>query len=383
MPDWDEKDAVVLDNGSGMMKAGFAGQETPKAVFPAVIGTKRGEDKVVGEEAASKIGYRLSYPVEHGIVNDWDGMSMVWKQAYKELETEPEDQAVMITEAPLNPTENRRKMLEIMFDDFGVPAMYIQIQAVLALYASGRNEGVVLDSGDGVTHAVPVYDGRVVRMSVGRSEVAGRDLTEWMQELLNDEQDFRFTKSSHREWAKAIKEKYCYVADDFDDEMKRFEDSPEDFRKEHELPDGTTITLGRSQFCCPEAIFDPGLMGREDPSIQNLLQTAVWKCPVDCRKTLLANIVLSGGTTLFPNTEDRLVKELKQHKGIPAGAKDVIKVVSDSSEEGRTIRKYTVWMGGAVLASLGSFQEQWITKEEYDEQGVNIVDARCDSLSGY
>ena len=384
MSDWQENPAVVLDNGTGMMKAGFGGDEEPRAVFPAVVGRKRGDSTVlVGEDAVGAKGYRLKYPVEHGIVNNWDDMSLVWRQAYKELEVEPEDQGVLVTEAPLNPKKNRERMLEILFEDFNVPACYVQIQAVLALYSAGRNDGVVVDSGDGVTHTVPVFEGRVLPMCVRRNEVAGRDLTEWMQELLNDDQEYRFSTSKHKEWVKDIKEKHCYIEEDFESALAKWEEDQSAYDEEYELPDGQKITVGRARFCCPEAIFDPGLMGREDVGLPDLLYQSVWECPIDVRKTLLSNIVLSGGTTLFPGMEARLTHEMKNHKKLPDGARDVIKVVSDASDEGRNIRKYTVWMGGAILASLGSFQEHWITKDEFEEEGPGIVHKRCDNLSGY
>ena len=382
--DWQDNSAVVFDNGTGMMKAGFAGQDEPGAVFPAAVARKRNvAEPAVGDDAVGKAGYRIKYPVEHGIVNNWDDMALVWRKAYEELEVEPSNQGILITEAPLNPRKNREKMLEVLFEDFGVPATYVQIQAVLSLYASGRNDGVVIDSGDGVTHAVPVFEGRVMPTAVKRSEVAGRDLTEWMQELLNEDQDFRFSSSQHREWAKAIKEKLCYIEPDFDAALEKWEADEDSFNDDYTLPDGTTIKVGRAKFCCPEAIFDPGLMGREDMALHNLVQTSVWECPIDTRKTLLSNIVLSGGTTLFKGMETRLANELKRHPKIPEGAKEIVKVVSDASDEGRNIRKYTVWMGGAILASLGTFQEHWITKAEYEESGADIVHERCDSLSGY
>eukprot|EP01061_Rhynchopus_euleeides_P004451 TRINITY_DN13708_c1_g1_i1.p1 TRINITY_DN13708_c1_g1~~TRINITY_DN13708_c1_g1_i1.p1 ORF type:complete len:418 (+),score=161.71 TRINITY_DN13708_c1_g1_i1:102-1256(+) len=384
MADWEDNPAVVLDNGTGMMKAGFAGQEEPGAVFPAAVSRKRGvETALVGDDAVGKAGYRIKYPVEHGIVNNWDDMALVWRKAYEELDVEPGNQGVLVTEAPLNPRKNREKMLEVLFDDFGVPACYIQIQAVLSLMASGRNDGVVIDSGDGVTHAVPVFDGRVVPTAVKRSEIAGRDLTEWMQELLNEDQDFRFSSSLHKEWVKEIKEKFCYIEDDFDSALEKWNDENDCFDDEHTLPDGTSIKVGRAKFCCPEAIFNPGLMEREEPALHDLLFNSVWDCPIDTRKTLLSNIVLSGGSTLFKGMESRLTKEMKNHPKLPEGAREIVKVVSDASDDGRNIRKYTVWMGGAVLASLGTFQEHWITKEEYEEHGPDIVHQRCDSLSGY
>ncbi|KAF2093810.1 alpha-centractin [Rhizodiscina lignyota] len=361
---------IVLDNGSGTIRAGFAGQDLPKCYFPSFVGRPKHVralagalegDVFIGPRAEELRGLlKINYPLEHGIVTDWDDMERIWQYVYtEELKTVSEDHPVLLTEPPLNPRQNRDYAAQILFETFNVPALYTSIQAVLSLYASGRTTGIVLDSGDGVSHAVPVYEGFAIPNSIQRIDVAGRDVTEHMQMLLR-KAGYVFHTSAEKEIVRKIKETTGYVALDPNKEEKEWTGSSaraDSKSMNFTLPDGKKLKIGAERFRAPEILFNPELIGVEYPGIHQIVVDAISKTDMDLRKSLFGSIVLSGGSTLTKGFGDRLLYEVQR-----LAVKDMrIKIFAPPE------RKYTTWTGGSILAGLSTFKKMWVEKDEWQE----------------
>ena len=380
MVDEAEEQVAIIDNGSGMMKAGFAGEEAPRVVFPAVVGRPKNQSAMqgvtqkseyIGDEAMQKRGIlNLTYPIANGIVTDWADMEKVWHHAlYNELRCNPaEIKGILVTEAPRNPKANREAMLTALFDTFEAQNVYVAIQAVMSLYANGRSTGLVVDSGDGVTHTVPVFEGFSIPHAVEKMDIAGRALTTFCQKLLL-EQGHTLVSSGEMEIVKDIKEKLCFVSQNYAEELAASESSSE-LDMNYTMPDKSVITVsGKTRITTAELLFQPMLNGKECKSIHNLTWASVAASDVDVRRELLKNIIMSGGTPMYPGISDRLKSELAALA--PAGSD--IRIIANND------RKFAVWKGASTLASLSSFANSWVTKADYEEHGAAIVHRKIGS----
>ncbi|KAF8652548.1 hypothetical protein AX16_004360 [Volvariella volvacea WC 439] len=314
----------------------------------------------------------MRYPVENGIITNWDSIEKLWHHTFhNELRVTPEEHPVLLTEIPLNTKSNREKMTEVQFETFRVPALHVSVQAVLALYAHGRTTGVVVDSGDGITHVVPIYGGFMLHHAIQRLDLGGRDLT---RRLLSDlMQNWYYFSNAEMDMTRKIKEKLCYIALDFEKEMERAAISS-DLERNYELPDGEVITIGNERFRTPEALFKPSLIGCEATGIHDLVNRAINSCDIETHHEFYRNVVLSGGNTMLPGLHDRMLTELTS----VAPSSAMVQVVA------RPKRNYVVWIGGSILASLSTFRSLWCTRREYDEIGRGIVhrsSGRVTSLS--
>lgn len=369
---------VIIDNGTGIMKAGFAGADKPRVIFRSYVGRTKhervmagsgaldGSDIFVGTKVDEHRGaFILSYPMENGIINNWDDMERIWDHIYtkENLNVKSEEHVVLLTESPLNPYSNREKAAEYFFERFNAPGMFCAPQAILSLYSSGRTTGVVLDSGEGVTHAVPVYEGFALKHAITRMDIAGRDVTSNLQLLLR-RAGHTMTTSAEFEIVRHMKEQTCYVA--FNPQKE--EENKSIPKRQYQLPDGSVVDLGVEAFRAPEILFQPDLIGSESRGVHDCLVKSIMKSDMDLRRELLSQIVLAGGSTLFQGFGDRLLNEVRKHPQLPKDTK--IRIAAPPE------RLYSAWIGGSVLASLSSFKSMWVSKKEYQENGSGSLFSR-------
>ena len=424
MENEDSNPVIVLDNGSGYLKAGFSNQSSPDICIPALVGreilrygekidlnkikeTKRKSEQkklikqmikehhlkeiMIGDEI---IGFRslleLSHPVSEGIITDEEDLYRLWDYTLSQkLKIEdPSDKKIIVTEAPLNPLNNKIKICEILFEKIGVGAINIEPQAKCSLFAEGIDTGIVLDSGDGVTHCIPVSDGAILKHSIERMDIAGRHITEYLVRLLQ-KKGYAFNSSADFDFVRELKEKYCFISNDIESDRK-LERQTTFYNSYHLLPDETRIRISDEKFEAPEILFNPSLIGKEYDGIPYMMMKSINKCPIDCRVGLYSGIVLSGANTLFPGFASRVeneIKKLYKQTALKLAKEKKIKIninVIDSPK-----RKYSVFIGASIIANHYNDPENedyWITRDEWldcEDKGTytkeNLIKNKCQS----
>ncbi|OBT52157.1 actin-like protein 2 [Pseudogymnoascus sp. 24MN13] len=360
---------IVLDGGTGFLKVGYAAQNFPEFQYPSIVGRPilRSEEKgdptsvikdiMCGDEAAAaRTMLQVSYPMENGIVKKWDDMQHLWDYTfYEKMKVDTTGRKILLTEPPMNPLKNREQMCEVMFERYQFGGVYVAIQAVLALYAQGLSSGVVVDSGDGVTHIVPVYESTVLNHLTRRLDVAGRD-----------EPATWSSCSPAAETPSTIKEKLCYVSYDLELDKKLSEETTV-LVESYTLPDGRVIRVGSERFEAAECLFQPHLVDVEQPGIAEFLFNTIEDADA---------IVLSGGSSMYPGLPSRLEKELKQlwlTRVLGGNPERLGKFKVRIEDPPR--RRHMVFLGGAVLANIMADKEaMWISKQEWEEQGTRALE---------
>lgn len=377
----DDASTIIIDVGSGFIKAGFDHEEKPSCVFPSLIGRPRrrytslypGNPSFVGMDGV-KLRQHLSFyhPVDHGHVDDWLDMEDMWSHIYlRELGVENSaEHPVLATLPPRASRNHKENLLETFFESHDAPAVSLQVQGHLALYSHGRTTGLVVEIGEGVTQVVPTIHGWMDTHSTQRTDFGGVELTMYLQKLLCD-RGYALTTRDEFEFCRVIKEKLCYVA------SNPTEEADTDKAAEWFLPDGVqlrtgqgSITLDNERFYAAEPLFEPHIIQRECPALTEQVWACVNSVALDHRKDMLEAVVLSGGTTLLPGLKERLAKELRLTA--PEQARGVVRV---SGHEGEA-RLYGVWMGAKVCCKStirDAQKEEWVSREEWEEEGPSLL----------
>uniref|UniRef100_A0A8C8Z356 Actin like 6B n=1 Tax=Prolemur simus TaxID=1328070 RepID=A0A8C8Z356_PROSS len=383
----DEVGALVFDIGSFSVRAGYAGEDCPKVSLPAhspqILGAP---DSLPG------------FPVTQ--VEDWECFRAILDHTYsKHVKSEPNLHPVLMSEAPWNTRAKREKLTELMFEQYNIPAFFLCKTAVLTAFANGRSTGLVLDSGATHTTAIPVHDGYVLQQGIVKSPLAGDFISMQCRELFQEmaidiippymiaakepvregappnwkkkEKLPQVSKSWHnymcnvRRWQGSPKAKSCSLAGRVAAQMPTVH---------YEMPNGYNTDYGAERLRIPEGLFDPsnvkGLSGNTMLGVGHVVTTSIGMCDIDIRPGLYGSVIVTGGNTLLQGFTDRLNRELSQ-KTPPSMRLKLI--ASNSTME----RKFSPWIGGSILASLGTFQQMWISKQEYEEGGKQCVERKC------
>lgn len=440
----DEVGALVFDIGTHMTRAGFAGEDTPKAVFPSDVGCTAmeggGMDVDGGAAVPGAVEYSLGtnalkYPkpgmevrsaFKDGLIEDWDLLEQLLDFTFeRQLRANASDHPLMFSECPWNTKAKRETLTELLFEKYKVPALYLAKSAVLSAFASGRSTALVVDGGASSMSVTPVYDGYVLYDGIRRSPLAGHGLSDRFVDMLEKKKEipivphYRVKSKSavgEAEAAVFVAREHPGLTESFIKYSKR--DVVLDFQSmagrvaspsyntdllttlpttSHEFPNGYHDSFGLERYDVSELLFDPqkaerdaatavqdaematgagGASGGAVPEgsrgVHHLIRESVDSCDIDIHNNMWTSIVLTGGTTLYDGFVDRLTSELAKPTHSPVSAKVKILQQMNGAQ-----RQFSPWVGGSILASLGSFQQMWVSREEYEESGKGVVEKKC------
>ena len=363
---------VVIDSGSGYCRAGYSGYAGPQTVVRSIIGRINfpGSPVYVADDAIANSNILdLTYPIERGIITNWDDMIRIWNKAYNNLNITSSEHSVVLTDSVAISSDQREKMIEVMFETYNVPTFYVAYQPLLSLYANNILTGVVLEIGDELTQVVPIYNNNIITEGIRTINFGGRDITSHLQNLLIlGDGGGSLMNFSGLEIVRDIKEKHCYVAYNYQDEFIKAVTTNE-CTVTYTQPNGTTTTVNTERFAATETLFNPQEEGFSHQSVQQAVYNSIMACNADIRNSLFTNIFVAGGTTNLSGLTERLKKEMTS-------------LVPQSTTVNvygllRGHRTDSAWLGGSIVAETSIFQQNFITRADYDEYGAEIVHQRC------
>lgn len=417
----DEVGALVFDFGHYSIRAGYAGEDTPKADIPTMVGVieENASDamEVDGNNVTSqkkhfidttsicvpRKGMEMASFLKDGMIEDWDLFERVLDYVYtKHVKSEPHLHPVLMSEASWNARAKREKLTELMFEKYNIPAFFLCKNAVLSSFANGRSTGIVVDSGASQTSAVPVQDGYVLAQAIVKSPLAGDFVSMQCKQYLEENHidgvppymiaSKEVVKENEApKWVKktnlpeVTKSWHNYMLkqtlQDFQSSVLQVYETQ--YEKEavenmpivhYEFPNGYNQDFGSERFQIPEALFDPsnikGIPGTTMMGAAQVVTTSVGMCDIDVRPSLYGAVIVTGGNTLIQGFTERLNRDLSAKT--PPSMR--LKIISSNNA---AERRFGSWIGGSILASLGTFQQMWISKQEYDEGGKSQVERKC------
>ncbi|XP_006886978.1 PREDICTED: actin-like protein 7B [Elephantulus edwardii] len=365
--------ALIIDLGSQYCKCGYGGEPRPTYFISSTVGKLCPEAAQAGDTCKqtyvghellnTEVPLKLVNPLQRGVVTDWDSVQSIWEYVFHTaMKIAPEEHAVLLSDPPLSPVCHREKYAELLFEAFAIPAMHVTSQSLLSIYSYGKTSGLVVESGHGVSHVVPVSDGDVLPGLTLRADYAGADLTAYLMQLLN-EAGHKFTED-HLHIIEHIKKKCCYSALLPEEELQL---PQEEQRVDYELPDGKLISIGQERFRCSEMLFRPSLVGCGQPGLPALTAACLSQCQeAGFREEMAANVLLCGGCTMLDGFPERFQRDLNL---LCPGDNLTVSAAPE--------RKTSVWTGGSILASLQAFQQLWVSKEEFLERGSAAIYSKC------
>ncbi|XP_054034511.1 actin-like protein 7A [Dryobates pubescens] len=359
--------AVVVDIGTSLCKCGFAGDPWPACVVSSMVGkcTSGSNQKgtFVGQEIwNSSAPFTLSNHSRHDFVVDWNHVQGTLEHIFqREMKIQPEDHAALVSVPLLCPFTYKSRYAEMLLEGFHMPAIHVAYQPHLSMFSYGRTSALVVESGHSTSQVVPIYEGYILNGITKSAAYGGLDITRFLRKLLNE--SGTLLAGQQLDIVQDIKEKCCYASLDFTEDLCLPVEQQE---VGYKLPDGRLLTVGKERFLCAEALFQPDLLGSQEPGLPQLACACLKKHECDIIKTVMGNILLCGGSTMMEGFAERFRRELATM--CPSGSLGITAAPH---------RKFSVWVGGSILASLHSFQDLWISRSEYEEHGPVCIWKKC------
>ncbi|KAA1466159.1 Actin/actin-like protein [Dentipellis sp. KUC8613] len=426
----DEVSALVVDIGSSTLRAGYAGDDTPKAIIPtsygfipapanadvtmgdatgeATVAEKPANTMYIGQHGPSiwREGMHIGTPMKDGLINDFTPIPALINHALRDvMRCNPEEHPVLVTEPAWNTAENRERMAEIMFEEFQVPAFYIANTGVLNAFAAGKGSALVIDIGHSMASVTPVVDGFVLRKGLVSSALPQLVLAHARHNLLSnthahppiqllshqliaskmpvepntpprftlrEDRVAKTTDSLRMYYENREVEEWIHSVAGVLDQGWNEQAAASRAARQYEFPTGYNTYFHTDRYAVGELFFTHNReLVASNPhlprTIPALITQALTACDPDMRQVLMGNVVLTGGGSLFAGLGERLNTELIRN--FPH-----VKIHAPGNP---TERRYGGWLGGSILASLGTFHQLWISREEWQEHGKAIVGQRC------